>query len=258
MDSVYDYLISLCHSGRAGYMVLLDPEGRYRTGVENAVTVATKSGADAILIGGSQVASGVFDTFAKKVKSETALPIIVFPGNAEQLSEHADAVFFLSLVSGRNPKYLIEEHVRAAPIISRTGLETIPVGYMVVESGGPTSVIMESETDPLDRSNTDLAVAHALAAKYLGMKMVYLDAGSGAKLPVPEEMISRVKDETGLPLIVGGGIRKPEVAESKVRAGADFIVTGNVTEENPDMAALFARAVHSGKKACEAQGNNGV
>jgi phosphoglycerol geranylgeranyltransferase len=242
---VFDHLISASRKNGAGYLVLLDPEGRYRSGVEDAVTRATNGGADAILIGGSRVKRGTFDTFAEKVKSRTNLPVIVFPGNAEQLSGHADGVLFLSLVSGRNPRYLIDEHVRAAPIIKKMDLETIPVGYMVVGSGGPTSVAMESETDPLDRDDIDGAVAHALAARYLGMQMLYLDAGSGARLSVPEEMIARVKSEAGLPLIVGGGIRKPEDASRKVQAGADFIVTGNVTEENPDLAAQFSQAVHS-------------
>jgi putative glycerol-1-phosphate prenyltransferase len=242
--SVFDRLVNVSRKSGAGYFVLLDPEGRYSSGVEDAVSKATSGGADAILIGGSKVASGTFDAFAKKVKSRTELPVIVFPGNAEQLSGHADAVFFLSLVSGRNPRYLIDEHVRAAPIIRKMRLETIPVGYMVVGSGGPTSVVLESKTDPLDRDDLDSAVAHALAARYLGMRMLYLDAGSGARLPVPDEMIARVKTEAGLPLIVGGGIRKPEDASRKVEAGADFIVTGNVMEEKPDMAAQFSRAVH--------------
>ena len=244
MTSVFEHLTTLAGKRGAGYLVLLDPEGTYTSGVEHAVTMASRSGADAILIGGSRVASGTFDGFAMKVKSRTDLPVIVFPGNAEQLSVHADAVFFLSLVSGRNPRYLIDEHVRAAPIIKKMGLETIPVGYMVVESGGPTSVAMESQTQPLDRDDPESAAAHGLAARYLGMKMLYLDAGSGARLSVPEEMIASVKAEAGLPLIVGGGIREPEEASRKVQAGADFVVTGNVTEKSPEMAALFSRAVH--------------
>lgn len=244
MVSVFEHLVALSRKKGAGYLVLLDPEGRYKSGVEDAVARASGGGADAILIGGSRVASGTFDAFAMKVKSRTDLPVIVFPGNAEQLSVHADAVFFLSLVSGRNPRYLIDEHVRAAPIIKKMGLETIPVGYIVVESGGPTSVAMESKTCPLDRNDPESAAAHALASMYLGMQMLYLDAGSGARLSVPEEMIALVKAQAGLPLIVGGGIRTPEDASRKVEAGADFVVTGNVTEGSPEMAALFSRAIH--------------
>lgn len=242
--SVYDYLESVVRKSGAGYFVLLDPECTYTIRVEDAVTSATENGADAILIGGSSVASGVFDAFTKKVKSSTDLPVIVFPGNAEQLSESADAVFFLSLVSGRNPRYLIEEHVKAAPVIKELSLETIPVGYIIVYSGGPTSVAIESRTDPIDRNDVECAVAHALAARYLGMRMVYIDAGSGAKLTVPEEMIERVKSEAGMPLIIGGGIRRPEEALKKVNAGADFVVTGNMIERDPTMVAEFAKAVH--------------
>ena len=248
MSSVFEHLTGVLQANGAGYLVLLDPEGRYSSGVERTVIAATAGGADAILIGGSTLARGTFDAFAQSVKSGTHLPVIVFPGSAEQLSEHADAVFFLSLVSGRNPKYLIGEHVRAAPIIEKMGLETIPVGYLIVESGGSTSVATESKTEPLDRDDFDGAVAHALAAKYLGMRMLYLDAGSGAKLSVPEEMISRVKREAGLPLIVGGGVRDPDEARCKVDAGADFVVTGNVTEEKPDIVSEFASAIHSRKK----------
>jgi phosphoglycerol geranylgeranyltransferase len=244
MSPVLEHLLDVSRERGAGYLVLLDPEGRYASGVETTVRSAAEGGADAILIGGSTLASGSFDAFARRVKSGTDLPVIVFPGNAEQLSEHADAVFFLSLVSGRNPRYLIGEHVRAAPLIRAMKLETIPVGYLIIGSGGSTSVATESKTAPLKRDDVDVAVAHALAAKYLGMRLLYLDAGSGAQMSVPEKMISRVKDETGLPLIVGGGIRKPEDAARKVDAGADFVVTGNVTEENPELAAELAKAVH--------------
>jgi len=244
LRSVFDHLTGVVSKSGAGYLVLLDPEGRYTISVEEAVTSATRSGADAILVGGSSVRGGVFDSFMKRVKSNTDLPVIVFPGNAEQLSESADAVFFLSLVSGRNPRYLIEEHVKAAPVIKGLSLETIPVGYIIVDSGGPTSVAVESRTDPIDRNDVQSAAAHALAAMYLGMKMVYMDAGSGAKLTVPEEMIENVKSETGMPLIVGGGIRSPEEALKKVNAGADFIVTGNTIEQDPGIAAEFAKAVH--------------
>jgi phosphoglycerol geranylgeranyltransferase len=242
--SVLDYLLAEAKKHGAGYLVLFDPEGRYSTKVEDSVALATRGGADAILVGGSSVRKGVFEDFVGKVKANTNLPVIVFPGNADQLSRKADATFFLSLVSGRNPKYLIEEHVRAAPVIKRLGLETIPVGYMIIGSGSSTSVAAESKTDPIERNDVDVAVAHALAARYLGMKMVYMDAGSGAELSVPEEMIRKVKAEAELPVIVGGGIKTPEEARKKVEAGADFVVTGNTVERDPNLAALFAAAVH--------------
>lgn len=242
--SVFKYLMDSVRKNGAGYFVLLDPEGRYSLRIEDVVTSITKNGADAILIGGSSVRRRIFDDFVTKVKSNTNLPIIVFPGNADQLNENADAVFFLSLVSGRNPRYLIEEHVKAAPMIREMGLETIPVGYIIVGSGSQTSVAVESRTDPIDRDDIDCAVAHALAAKYLGMRMVYMDAGSGAKLSVPEKMIEKVKSETGLPLIIGGGIRSPENASKKVEAGADFVVTGNMIEQDPTLVAEFRQAIH--------------
>jgi len=242
--SVFKYLMDSARRNGAGYFVLLDPEGRYSLKIEDAVSRITRDGADAILLGGSSVRRQIFGDFVKKVKSNTNLPLIVFPGSADQLSRDADAVLFLSLVSGRNPRYLIEEHVKAAPTIREMGLETIPVGYIVVGSGSRTSVAMESRTDPLDRDDVDCAVAHALAARYLGMRMVYMDAGSGAELSVPEKMIEKVKAESGLPLIVGGGIRSPEDAARKVEAGADFVVTGNMIEQDPTLVAEFRQAIH--------------
>ena len=242
--SVFKYLMDSVRKNGAGYFVLLDPEGRYSLKIEDVVTSITRDGADAILLGGSSVRRRTFDDFVRKVKSNTNLPLIVFPGSADQLSEDADAVLFLSLVSGRNPRYLIEEHVKAAPTIRKMGLETIPVGYIIVGSGSRTSVATESGTDPINSDDVDCVVAHALAAKYLGMRMVYMDAGSGAELSVPEKMIERVKAETGLPLIVGGGIRSPEDAAKKVEAGADFVVTGNMIEQDPSLVAEFRQAIH--------------
>lgn len=242
--SIFKYLSDSVRKNGAGYFVLLDPEGKYSVKIEDVVTSITKNGADAILIGGSSVRKRIFDEFVARVKSNTNLPLIVFPGSADQLSENADAVLFLSLVSGRNPRYLIEEHVKAAPTIREMDLETIPVGYIIVGSGSKTSVATESRTDPIDRDDIDCAVAHALAAKYLGMRMVYMDAGSGAKLSVPEKMIENVKSETGLPLIIGGGIRSPEEASRKVEAGADFVVIGNMIEQDPTLVAEFGRAIH--------------
>lgn len=242
--SVFKYLMDSVRKNGAGYFVLLDPEGRYSLKIEDVVTSITRDGADAILLGGSSVRRRTFDDFVRKVKSNTNLPLIVFPGSADQLSEDADAVLFLSLVSGRNPRYLIEEHVKAAPTIRKMGLETIPVGYIIVGSGSRTSVATESGTDPINSDDVDCVVAHALAAKYLGMRMVYMDAGSGAELSVPEKMIEMVKAETGLPLIVGGGIRSPEDAAKKVEAGADFVVTGNMIEQDPSLVAEFRQAIH--------------
>ena len=241
---VYDYLMEVVGKKGAGYLVLLDPEKLSLARVGEVVSQIWKGGADAILIGGSTLYSADFDAIVAEVKGNSERPVIIFPGGAYQISRHADALLFLSLISGRNPQYLIGEQVRAAPLIKRYGLETIPVGYMLIESGNLTSVQFVSNTSPIPRDKIELAKSHALAAQYLGMKMVYLDGGSGAKESVPTRMIKEIRDSIALPVIVGGGIRRPEEAREKVEAGADFVVTGNLIEENPAMVKDFAEAIH--------------
>ena len=162
------------------------------------------------------------------------------------LSPHADAILYLSLISGRNANFLIGEQVKAAPRIRQYGIEPIPTGYMLVDSGRQTSVGFMSGTTPLPRDKFDLAWAHALAAEYLGMQLIYLEAGSGAEYPVPDQMIAAVKEHISIPILVGGGIAAPEIAAQKVKAGADFIVTGTVIENSRSLSLMkqFADAVH--------------
>ncbi|MBN2001081.1 phosphoglycerol geranylgeranyltransferase, partial [candidate division KSB1 bacterium] len=177
--------------------------------------------------------------------------VIIFPGSTKQISPYADAILFLSLISGRNPNVLIGEQVVAAPIIKSIGLEAIGTAYMFIESGNVTSAQFVSDTRPIPREKPDIAIAHALAAEYLGMKIIYLEAGSGAKYSVPEELVAAVKKYVSVPLIVGGGIRTPDEARKKVLAGAHFVVTGNVLEKNrdPGLIKAFADAIHVGETA---------
>lgn len=225
-------------------MILLDPEKLPLGSLGEVVSRASEGGVDAILVGGSTLYSGGFDAFVCAVKASSDLPVIIFPGGAYQISKSADALLFLSLISGRNPQYLIGEQVKAAPLLKKHGVETIPVGYMLIESGSLTSVQFISNTLPIPREKIEVAVSHALAAQYLGMKMVYLDGGSGARSSVPDEMIREIRDAVSIPILVGGGIRKPEEASRKVASGASFVVTGNVIEENPSMVKNFALAIH--------------
>lgn len=245
MKSVLEYLLNCRTRSRAGYLVLIDPDKKT---VEESIELAQQAAeakVDALLIGGSLLISDIIDDTIKGIKKHTSLPVIIFPGAANHLSPYADAVLFLSLISGRNSSYLIDEHVKSAPIIKRYGLEPIPTGYMLIESGTLTSVGFMSGTMPIPRQKAQIAWTHALAAEYLGMKLVYLEAGSGARLPVPDDMITVVKQYVSIPIIVGGGLRSPEVAAAKVRAGADFIVTGNVIEENTQLMRQFAEAIHN-------------
>lgn len=246
MNSVLEYLLNLRTRSQAGYLVLIDPDKKSVEDSIELVQQAEEAKVDALLVGGSLLISDIDDTI-QGIKKHTSLPVIIFPGATTHLSRYADAVLFLSLISGRNSSYLIDEHVKSAPLIKRYGLEPIPTGYMLIESGTLTSVGFMSATMPIPREKPEIAWTHALAAEYLGMKLVYLEAGSGARLPVPDEMITAVKKNVSIPIIVGGGIRSPEVAAAKVRAGADFIVTGNVLEKSDDVQLMrkFAEAIHN-------------
>ena len=244
---VLEYLQTMWRNGRAGYLALLDPESRSGEPLHSVASRICEGGVDAILVGGSTYQYTDFQVLVASICEASSVPVILFPGSADQLAPAADAVFFLSLLSGRNPRYLIEEQVRAAPIVQRMGLEAIPVGYLLIESGSSTSVANVSSTSPIARENVEGACAHALAAQYLGMKMVYLEAGSGAALTVPAAMIAAVREAVSIPIIVGGGIRTPEVAMEKVRAGADFVVTGNALEHDPSLVSEIAKAIHSAR-----------
>ncbi len=243
---ILKYLHEVLKKQNAGYLVLIDPEGCEVDRCAKLSREIERAGADAILLGGSLLTTDLHP-IAATLKEETALPIILFPGDSMHLTPHADAILYISLISGRNPNYLIGEQVKAAPWIQRYALEPIPTGYMLIEGGSRTAVEFMSGTAPIPREKHDIAGPHALAAQYLGMQMVYLEAGSGAKLSVPNDMISAVKAQIEIPLIVGGGIRTPAIAAEKVNAGADFIVTGNVLEKSSGSFALmkeFAEAIH--------------
>lgn len=242
--AVWERLISAKERFGAGYLVLIDPDKLDRSQLIRLAERCGEEGVDALLVGTSFLMNELLDEVVKAIKSACDLPVILFPGSSHHLSRYADAILFLSLISGRNPEFLIGEHVKAAPFIKRFGIEAIPTGYMLIESGSYTSVEFMSGTRPLPRDKYDIACAHAIAAELLGMKCVYLEAGSGAKLPVPNGMISAVRSQVGIPIIVGGGIRSPDVAREKVEAGADFIVTGNVLEEDPKLLSEFVSAVH--------------
>lgn len=246
MGTVFEYLLDIKKQKGAGYLVLIDPD---KQDVESASAFASyskKAAVDALLVGSSFLMSDRLDTVVQNAKNISGLPIIIFPGASNHISRYADAILFISLVSGRNPEFLIGEHVKAAPTIKRYGIEPIPTGYMLVEGGSTTSVQFISATLPIPRDKADIAVAHAIAAEMLGMKCIYLECGSGSLHSVPNEMISAVKEQINIPIIVGGGIVEPKMAEEKVKAGADFIVTGNVLEKSGNINLMneFSNAIH--------------
>jgi phosphoglycerol geranylgeranyltransferase len=246
--SVYQKLLNIKKEKGAGFLVLLDPD---RLGIREIVELARKSekgGADGFLVGSSLLLSSRFDESIKQIRSKVNLPVIIFPGNANQVSKYADAILFLSLISGRNPHLLIGEQVKAAPMIKEFGLEPIPTGYLIIESGKATSVQFMSDTQPIPKDKPDIAKAHALAAEYLGMKFVFLEAGSGAENPVPDLVIQEIRDFISIPIIVGGGIKEPDVAYRKVKCGASFVVIGNALEKDDSIIKEFADSIHINKK----------
>jgi phosphoglycerol geranylgeranyltransferase len=244
--TVYEKLLSIKQSRGAGFFILLDPDRKPPEELADTARKAEENGADAILVGSSLLLSTKFGEVVRRVKKSVQVPVVIFPGNVHQMSPDADAILFLSLISGRNPYYLIGEQVEAAPVIKEHGLEPIPTGYMVFETNYITSVQFMSGSEPLPRAKKDIAMAHALAAQYLGMKLVFCEGGSGSPEPAPPETIKAISEYVDLPIIVGGGVRTPELARTVVEHGASFVVVGNPFEKDasPRIITEFAEAVH--------------
>ena len=246
LNTVLNHLLHVRSEKGAGYLALLEPDKLSGAPLIDMAVCCEANGVDALLIGSSLMLTVDLDEAVSQVKAHVDIPIILFPGALHHISRHADAILFLSLISGRNPQYLIGEQVHAAPIIQAYDLEPIATGYILIGSDSITSAEFMSNTRPIPRDKSTIAVAHALAAEYLGMHMVYLDAGSGARPSVPETMVEFVSDNVSIPIIVGGGIRSPRIAQEKVQAGADFVVTGTILEEraSPSLIREFADAIH--------------
>jgi phosphoglycerol geranylgeranyltransferase len=247
-SNTYKTLTEISSRRGAGFILLLDPDKLEIHQIKSTLTGLKESGVDVIFVGGTFLLQENFDEFVQQVKLYSdGLPVILFPGSIYQISPYADALLFLSVISGRNPTHLIENQVTAAPIIWQRKIEPISCAYMLIESGKMTSAEFMSNSRPLPRNKPELALAHSLAAEYLGFKLIYLEAGSGAESSVPDEMIRLLNQTISIPLIVGGGIRTPEDATNKVKAGADFIVIGNFFEEKENHKKIkeFANAIHN-------------
>lgn len=215
-----------------GFFVLVDPDRLPRGDIPRlAEMINPEPRVKAVLAGTSLMLSEDFPGFVRALKDHLSRPVMIFPGNSTQLAPDADGILLLSLISGRNPEFLIGEHVRAAPHIKRMGLSVVTTAYILVESGHQTAVEFVSGTKPIPRDKIDILVVHIMAACLLGFNAIYLEAGSGASKPVPPEMIRAARAETRLPLLVGGGIRTPEAAEAAFEAGADYVVVGTIVEE---------------------------
>lgn len=229
---LYNEILSAKKNGRKLLAILLDPDKIELEQVGQLADTINRSPATHIFVGGSIVEADIIDDLIVRLKQKTKLAIVLFPGNPSQISNQADAILFLTLLSGRNPDYLIEHQVNAVPILKKTRLEVISTGYILIESGTQTAVERVSKTEPLDRNNSGYVVQTAQAGEFIGNKLIYLEAGSGAKNAVPTEMIRNVAEGIEVPLIVGGGIRSKQGIEEAYQAGADLVVIGTAFEND--------------------------
>lgn len=247
-QGLYADLLAARQQGTKRLAVLLDPGKLPAEHLRRTVALAAESGVHYFYIGGSLVVNDHLDTLLADIRRQCDIPLVLFPGNSFQLSWRADALLFLSLISGRNPELLIGQHVVAAPYLKASPLEVLSTGYLLIDGGVMTSVQYMSNTYPIPAQKDDIAVCTALAGEMLGLKTLYLDAGSGAQRPVSERMIEAVRGAVSVPLMVGGGICTPQKVAANCRAGADVVVVGNAIEQDPslirEMAAALREAEH--------------
>jgi putative glycerol-1-phosphate prenyltransferase len=232
ISNIYQQIIQAKIDGQKLLAILLDPDKIVWENLDHLLLKINQSPATHIFVGGSIVRTTILEDLMTALKQKTNLPVIIFPGDPSQISSQADAILFLSLLSGRNADYLIEYQVQAAPILKKTDLEVISTGYILIESGNETAVARVSKTQPLDRQDLDLVLATAQAGEMLGNKLVYLEAGSGAKKSVPLEMIQLIAQNIKIPIIVGGGIADLKGIQQAYNAGADLVVIGTAFENN--------------------------
>lgn len=227
---VYQNLLTLKREQRSGFAVLVDPDKTRPADMGRLARLCNDAQVDMLLVGGSLVVSHELDASIRRFKAESSIPVVLFPGSPAQVTPEADALLYLSLISGRNPELLIGQHVVSAPAVRASGLEIISTGYMVVDGGVPTTVSYMSHSAPLPANKPEIALCTAWAGEMQGKHLLYLDAGSGAKNPVSEDMIRLIAANTSIPLFVGGGIRTPEKVIANCRAGANMVVVGNAIE----------------------------
>lgn len=232
-------------SGKKSLAVLIDPDkADDASRLKHLVHLANENLVDFFFVGGSLITTTNLSEVIRLIKEEADIPVVLFPGSPLQIDPAADAILFLSLISGRNADLLIGQHVQAAPILKNSRMEVLPTGYMLVSSGKTTSVAYISNTTPIPEDKYSLAACTALAGEMLGLQLIYLDAGSGAEREISPRMVSAVRKSVGLPLIVGGGISTPQKALAALEAGADTIVVGNALERSPDLLTEISEKVY--------------
>jgi phosphoglycerol geranylgeranyltransferase len=242
---IYTNILLQKKQGRKAFAVLLDPDKMTPDQAEYISQLAIKAKVDYFFVGGSLVISTHLKECIESIKANCKIPVVLFPGSPSQVCSSADGLLYLSLISGRNPELLIGQHVVSAAAVKKSGLEVMPTGYMVVDGGAPTTVSYISNAWPIPHDKNEIAVSTAMAGEMLGMKLIYMDAGSGAKRAISEEMIHNVAKHIDIPLVIGGGITTPEKAMSNCKAGADIIVVGNILEKDPLLMEALSQAVHN-------------
>ncbi|WP_310586107.1 geranylgeranylglyceryl/heptaprenylglyceryl phosphate synthase [Lacihabitans sp. CS3-21] len=245
MKMILNSMYENCSNGKKSFAVLLDPDKLNLDILQEKIDAINSATVDYIFVGGTIIGTDFMDTLLLQLQEKTFVPKIIFPGNGLHINNKADGILYLSLISGRNPEFLIGQHVVSAPILKRSKLEILSTGYILVDGGKPTTASYISNTAPLPNDKPEIAVATAVAGEMLGLKLIYLDSGSGAQIPVSESIIQAVKKHTDTPLIVGGGINSLQKASKALAAGADIIVVGNAIEENPNFLFEMASLVNS-------------
>jgi phosphoglycerol geranylgeranyltransferase len=234
-QNIENYINGKLTANQKMLAVLIDPDSTNLQKLQQTCTLCNQEKVDLILVGGSLITNGFWDNCIETIKSLTNIPVVLFPGNILQVHPKADAILFLSMISGRNPDLLIGKHVLAAPGLKKSNVEVIPTGYMIVDGGNITSVMYMSNTTPIPHNKSNIAACTALAGEMLGLRVIYMDSGSGAKLPISEQMIAEVRNTVKTPIFVGGGIKSSENALKAWQAGANVVVVGNAIEENPNL-----------------------
>ena len=244
-NSIYQSLVYKKTKGEKSFAVLIDPDKVTPSSIDELMLLINQAGVDYLLVGGSLVISNRLDEVVLQIRKNGDTPIILFPGSPSQITPSADALLYLSLISGRNPELLIGQHVISAAAVKQSGLEIMSTGYMVIDGGAPTTVSYISNAAPIPSDKNEIAMCTAMAGEMLGMKLIYMDSGSGAKRPITESMIEKVSGVIEVPLVIGGGIKDPEKAYRNCKAGADVIVIGNAIEKDPSLIKEMSAAIHS-------------
>ena len=242
---IYNQILENKKQGKKSFALLIDPDKQDKSELISVIKKAKQAKTDYFFVGGSLLTNDSLDSCLTTLKENSNIPVVLFPGNAMQVNDKADGILFLSLISGRNAEMLIGRQVITAPILKQSSLEVLPTGYMLIDSGRPTTVSYMSNTTPIPAEKNSVAACTAVAGEMLGLKLIFMDGGSGAQNPISEEMITEVSKSVDTPLIIGGGISSGKKAAANCKAGADIIVVGNAIEKNENLIVEIANAVHN-------------